>query len=165
MRNGLPILAIAGMGRAGKDTASEWLRDNTVLRFGGGSSWSAAPYMGRILGKSAEEAYRDRHQDRMFWFNKLNELREKEGPTCLVKLCLEHSDIICGLRNRVELIGGRDEGLIDLIIWIENPRVDKDPTVEFTIDDADIVVRNNDTLDVFYKRLRNLAAALKILRN
>jgi hypothetical protein len=156
---------VVGYGRAGKDTCCEWLRDNTVLRFAGGSSWSAASYMGHILGKTAEAAYRDRHQDRQFWFDKLNELRASEGSTCLVRRCLEHSDIVCGLRNRIELVGGREEGLIDLIVWIDNPRVPVDPTVEFDISDADVCIRNEATLPIFFQRLHHLAAVLNILKN
>ena len=163
MREGKPILAVVGHGRAGKDTAAEWFRDHTVLRYAGGSSWSAADYMGGLLGKTAEEAYRDRHADRMFWFDELNKLRDREGPTCLVRRCLTHSDVVCGLRNRVELLGGRREGLIDLIVWIDRP-VPHDPTVEFDIDDADLVIRNHGTLREFYGRLENFARTLKIIR-
>jgi hypothetical protein len=164
MREGKPVLAIVGHGRAGKDTASLWLRDHTALRFAGGASWSAAPYMAQLLGKTPEEAYRDRHQDRLLWMRKLNELRERDGPTALVRLCLGHSDIVCGLRNRAELVGGRAEGLLDLIVWVDR-QVPDDPTVEFDIYDADVVVLNHTSLDDFYRRLRHLANALQILRS
>lgn len=163
MREGKPILCIVGYGRAGKDTACEWLRDHTVLRYAGGSSWSACDYMAGFLGKTPEEAYRDRHQDRMMWFNELNKLRDREGPTCLVRRCLTHSDLVCGLRNRVEILGGRRDGLLDLVVWIDRP-VPVDPTVEFDVNDADLVIRNHGTLEEFYGRLERFARALKILR-
>jgi len=164
MREGKPILAVIGHGRAGKDSACLWLRSHTVLRFAGGSSWSAAPHMGHVLGKTAEAAYRDRHQDRMLWFKELNKLRAEKGPSYLVRLCLEHSDLVCGLRNAEELYAGRNEGLIDLIVWIDRP-VPPDPTVEFSVEDADVIVRNHTSLDDFYARLRNFSRSLKILRS
>jgi hypothetical protein len=163
MRDGKPVLMVVGYGRAGKDTACEWFRDHTTLRFTGGSSLVAAPYMGKLLGLSTEEAFRRRHEDRMLWFNELNKLRA-DNPVCLVEMCLENSDIVCGPRNIVELDEARRRGLVDLICWIENPRVPADPTVEFSRADADIVIDNESDFATFYARLRRLSAVLKILR-
>ena len=118
--------------------------------------------MAKVLGKSPEDAYRQRHEDRMLWFHALNELRAREGPTCLVRRCLAHSDVVCGLRNKVELEAGRAEGLLDLVVWVDRPTL-PDPTVEFTIEDADIIVRNHTTLGDFYGRLERLARTLNIL--
>ena len=161
MRNGHPVMAIVGYGRAGKDTCAEWLNANTVLRYAGGCSWVARHHMAKTLGLTPEEAFLRRHEDRRFWFEEFNRLREKY-TTLLIRLCLEESDLVCGVRSGIELAAGRNEGLIDLVVWIDRD-VPVDPTVEFSVADADIVVRNDRTIDDFYLKLKHFAKALNIL--
>lgn len=167
MRNGLPVLALCGYGRAGKDTAAEWFRDNTKLTFRGGCSWTALPYMAKRLSADAgrliteEEAYATRHQDRMKWYNYMNEYRAVD-PALLIKDVLKHSDVVCGVRDKCELLGAKNEGLLDLIVWIDRD-VPVDPTVTYSIEDADIIIRNHTTKDAFHHRLHNLAKCLGIL--
>jgi hypothetical protein len=163
MRNGLPILAIVGHGRAGKDTVAEWLRDNTILRFKGGCSFTGCQYVADKLGSSWHEAWRTRHERRMEWYHILNEYR-KDDPTRLVRDCLEHSDIVCGLRDREELLGAKAKKLFDLVIWVDRP-VPIDPTVTFTVDDADLIIRNYTKFEDLYERLTHLAGVLKVLRS
>lgn len=168
MRNGLPVLALCGFGRAGKDTAAEWFRDNTKLVFKGGCSWTALPYMaGRLsadLGRevTVEEAYATRHQDRMKWYNYMNEYRAVDAAL-IIRDVLKHSDIVCGVRDKCELLTAKKEGLLDLIIWIERD-VPVDPTVTYSIEDADIIIRNNSDIETFHRRLRSLASCLGILK-
>lgn len=76
-----PVLMICGHGRAGKDTAAEYLRDHAGIKFEGGCSWAARHYMAGRLGISAEEAYARRHEDRELWFRYLNELRADDRPS------------------------------------------------------------------------------------
>lgn len=160
MRNGLPVLAFVGHGRSGKDTCCEWLRDNTFLRFAGGCSYTVLPHVARALGLTTEEAWATRHDNRMFWYEWCNEYR-REDPARIVRECLAHSDVVCGVRDGVELRAARDEGLVDVIVWVDRA-VPADPTVAFTADDADLVLRNHGSLDDLYRRLRRLATALKI---
>jgi hypothetical protein len=162
MRNGLPVLAIVGHGRAGKDTAAEWLRDHTHLKFKGGCSYTGCDYVAKKLGLSWHEAWRTRHELRMDWYRILNEYREGD-PSRLVRDCLEHSDIVCGIRDRMEMIAAKKEGLLDLIVWIDRP-VPVDPTVTFTIEDADVIIRNYSGFDDFYARLRRFSNVLRILK-
>jgi len=117
--------------------------------------------MASVLGVTPDEAYDSRHRDRDLWFTTLNNFR-KEDPTKLVRLVLETSDLVCGIRAKEELLVSQGAGLIDLTVWIENPRVPVDPTVTFSRSDCDIVVFNDDNLLCFYRRLANLAKALKI---
>jgi hypothetical protein len=167
VRNGKPILCISGHGRAGKDTAAEWFRDNTVLRFCGGSSWIGREYMARRLSQdlgrlvTPEEAFERRHEDRDKWYRYLNEYREGD-PTRLLRDCLVSNDIICGPRDGCEVRAARAEGLFDLMVWIDRP-VPVDPTVTFSIEDADVIVRNHTTIEDYYLRLARLARVLGVL--
>lgn len=165
-----PVLAVLGHGRAGKDTACEWLRDNTTLRFAGGTSWVARHHMAERLSAdlgrpvTPDEAFARRHEDRDKWFRYLNDFTAHE-PLRLLRMVLADSDLACGLRRGSEVILGQQEGLIDLSIWVENPRVPPDPTVAFRKEDCDVIILNEADLDTFYRRLKRLAAALGILRN
>lgn len=159
--NDYPVIAFCGYGRSGKDTGAEWFRDHTPLKFMGGCSWTARDYMamrlsedeGRIV--TIDEAYARRHEDRIKWYTYLNQFRVGD-PSRLIRNCLSHSDIVCGVRDRKELFAARDEGLLDLLIWIDRD-VPVDSTVTYTIDDCDIVIRNRDTLGVYHNRLARLA--------
>jgi hypothetical protein len=118
-----------------------------------------------------EEAYATRHgppgedpeATRLKWYHYLNEFR-KDDPARLIRLVLETSDFVCGVRDSQELLAARDQGLLDLIVWVDNPRVPDDPTVTFTRADADIIIRNDDTIPVYLERWRRLAACLGVLR-
>jgi hypothetical protein len=169
VRNSLgrpPTLAFVGYGRSGKDTCADWLRENTSLVYEGGCSWTARAYMaGRLSedeGKlvTPDEAYARRHEDRDKWYRYLNEYREGD-PTRLVRDCLAHSHVVCGIRDREELLGAKAEGLVDLVIWVDRD-VPVDTTVTYSIDDCDLVLRNRGSKAELYSRLSRMAAALGI---
>ena len=165
-----PVLAFCGYGRAGKDTCAEWLRDNTPLAYKGGCSWTGSVYMARRLSDGAgrlitpEEAYATRHASpdtRWKWYTWLNEYRAAD-PALLIKDCLAHSDVICGVRDREELLSARDQGLLDLLIWVDRT-VPHDPTVTYTRNDCDLILENFGTKEELLFKLRRLALALRIL--
>lgn len=159
-----PTLAFCGYGRAGKDIGAEWFRDHTDLVFLGGCSWTARQYMaqrlsadeGRVI--TVEEVYERRHEDRWKWYTYMNEYR-KDDPARLIRDCLSHSDIVCGVRDRMELITAKREGLLDLLIWVDRD-VPEDKTVTYTIDDCDIIIRNRTDVGVYYQRLERLAKSI-----
>jgi hypothetical protein len=161
-----PVIAFCGYGRAGKDTGAEWFRDHTDLVFAGGCSWTARIYMAKRLSEdegrliTPDEAYTRRHEDRMKWYTYLNEYR-KDDPARLIRDCLEHSDIICGVRDYAELIAAKAQGLLDLIIWVDRD-VPVDPTVTYSIDDCDVIIRNHGDVQVYYQRLERLARLLDL---
>lgn len=165
MKNGKPVIAWCGMGRAGKDTAAEYARDKFGLVYAGGSSWVGRVYMAKRLSEdegrlvTPDEAYANRHKDRDKWYRYLNEYRHGD-PTRLLRECLIYSDMICGPRDGFEMVTACKEGLIDLAVWVENPRAPVDKTVTFTVDDCDVVVHNNGTHELFYRRLDRLIASL-----
>jgi hypothetical protein len=152
-------LLIVGEGRAGKDTACEYLSAITGLRNAGTTSRYLCRHVAYDLGLSEEEAFRRRHESdemRILWYNKGNEVRQ-QGPTTLIREALENGEITGGIRDLAEIICCREEGLVDLIIWVENLRVRKDPTVMFTSRECDVVIQNNWDLAAFQGRLERFA--------
>src|SRR6185312_13136070 len=110
-------------------------------------------------GLPVEEAYARRHESneiRTFWFNAGNELREN-GPTTLIRKALEYGDITGGVRDRAEVLGSREEKLVDLIIWVDNYRSPHDPTLMFDSSDCDIIIENHGSLKDFYRRIERFA--------
>lgn len=148
-----------GHGRAGKDTACEFLSQCTSLRNAGTTSKYLAEYVAAKLGLPVEEAYARRHESdemRTFWYHAGNELRT-QGPTTLIRRALEHGDITGGVRDYEEIVAARTEGLVDIIVWIDNNRVKKDPTVMFTERECDLVIPNHWSLEEFYERIERFA--------
>ena len=144
-----------GMGRAGKDTACEYLSQITTLRNAGTTSKYLCEYVAAKLGLPVEEAYARRHESdemRTFWYHSGNELRE-QGPTTLIRRALEHGEITGGVRDYAEIVAARTEKLIDIIIWVDNNRVKTDPTVKFTPRECDLVIMNHWSLEEFYRRI------------
>jgi hypothetical protein len=117
----------------------------------------------------AEEAYAKRHggfgltceELRDKWFRYLNEFRA-DDKTKLVRLVLEKSDFVCGIRSGVELQAAKDERLLDLVVWVDRPGVPVDPTVEFGKTEADVIILNDGTLVDYHKRWDRLASAFNI---
>src|SRR5215470_8129223 len=95
-------ILVVGHGRAGKDTACEYLAQITHLRFAGSTSVVLARYVAARLGVSEEEAYRTRHRDRNLWHRIGNEVR-KLDPGRLVRESLEHADLVAGVRGLAEI--------------------------------------------------------------
>lgn len=151
----LPIIAICGPGRSGKDETAKWLAANTPLRFSLGTSQVIAPHIAAEDGISVEEAYARRHEDRDRWFRKGNELRV-DDHAYLVRECLKQGEIVVGLRNADEVVASRSEGLIDLFLWIERD-VEEDPTMTFGPELCDIIIDNNCTIPELHERLAGLA--------
>jgi hypothetical protein len=149
-----------GHGRAGKDTACEHLARVTGLRNAGTTSKYLAEYVAAKLGLPAAEAYARRHESdamRTFWYEAGNELRQK-GPTTLVRTALEHGPITGGVRDLAEVVAAREEGLVDIVVWVSNPRVPADPTVKFTSEQCDLVIENHWSLAEFHRRIERFAA-------
>lgn len=156
-----PKLLIVGYGRHGKDYAAEALSVITHLRYGGSTSWAALPDMSAYLGVHPQVAWERRHQHRKEWYDHCNELRSKD-PLTLVRRVLACADIVCGIRDKVELQACRESGIFEKIIWVDaslrHPGVD--PTVTFGPEDCDMVVYNNLDREAFNFQLFILAAKL-----
>lgn len=149
-------ILVVGPGGAGKDTACEYLARVTTLRFAGSTSRYLARYVAERLGVTEEAAYRTRHRDRNLWNRVGREVRRLD-PGRLVRESLRHADLVAGIRAAGELAVCRDEGLVDLIVWVANDRAGPDSTLGFTDRDCDVTVANHGTLDEFHGRLLRLA--------
>jgi hypothetical protein len=145
-----------GHGRAGKDTACEMLATVTTLRNAGTTSKYLAAYVADKLGVPIEVAYASRHESRELWYRLGNELREK-GASTLVRMALEHGEITGGIRDLAEIRAVRSEGLVDLIVWVDNCRVEHDPTVKFDEQDCDLILPNHWSLNDLRTRIERLA--------
>jgi hypothetical protein len=96
----------------------------------------------------------------MFWREELDKLRERD-PALLVKMVLRESDIVCGIRAKIEFEAAKALGLIDLSIWVDRD-VPVDPTLSFGVDDCDMVLRNHSTVEDLYLKLEHLARSLRL---
>lgn len=147
-----PTVALCGPGRAGKDEAGKFLGKNTCLTYIGSLSWVALPYMAKILGICEQEAWETRHDRRVEWYEALNEYR-KDDPTRLVRDSLARGTIVVGVRDRLEIVESRREGLLTHILWIDRPGIPRDPTITYGPGDCDQVILNDGTLPEFHGQL------------
>ena len=163
-RERIPVIAFCGPGRSGKDLACKWLSEACGTLYTGSISYAVSPLIAESLGVSREEAFADRHSDRLYWFEWCNALRS-EDPTLLVKLTLIENDVVSGIRGDVELHACKEAGVIDLAVWVDNPRVDHDPTLEYSADDCDLVIRNAGGKLEYFNRLKKLSNYLGFKEN
>jgi hypothetical protein len=156
-KKNLPTICILGPGGCGKDTAGIWFNQNTKLDFIGSNSWIMAPFIAKELGQGVEEAYNTRRENRQYWRDWINRIRVKDSAI-VAAMAFSQADVAAGFRAIIELEAAKARGMIDLSIWIENPNVEPDPTLEIQARDCDIVVYNTASLKDFYQRLWKLAS-------
>ncbi len=161
----LPKLGILGHGQAGKGTMSEWLAAHTSFRYPGSSSqfllYDVVAARHNITAEEAKtpawrpvcaEAFATRHQHRLEWKRVAHEKRDGDHLYYVNQL-VALGDVVDGLRDIREIVAARAAGVIDCFVWVENPRVPPDPTVDFEASDCDVSIINDDTYDAFYGRI------------
>src|SRR4051794_33247310 len=151
-------IMFVGPSGAGKDTACRYLAEVTTLRFAGTTSDRLAHRVAARLGVSVQEAYRSRHANRNLWHRVGNEVR-RHDPGLLARESLAHGEITGGVRGIEEVRACRREGLVDLVVWIDNDRVRRDSTVTFGSEECDAVVPNHGSLEEFHEHLLNWACS------
>jgi hypothetical protein len=149
---GIPTLAVLGYGRAGKDTAAEYLCAQTGLVYAGSSSDRLCRFVAHAAGIGEKEAFAERHSHRAFWKD-VGDLIRGLDLLLLVRIALGWGDMAVGLRGGHEVRNCPKAG-VDVRVWVENGRVPPDFTVEFTADDCDLVVPNNGPVEEFHANLR-----------
>lgn len=163
-----PRLCIVGYGRAGKDTAGDWLAAHTPLVHPGATSIYLLPYyVARKHDLPLEDVkagehkglcdleYARRHELRMEWYDLGNVLRA-EDPGILADAALAQGHILAGCRDACEIHAARSKGKVDLVLWVDNDRVPEDPTVKFGPEIADLRVENHGTLEAYHRKLEAL---------
>ena len=159
-------LGICGKGRAGKDTAAEFLTTVTKMRYLAGTSlwykdqvfsWYEANRPGSY--PDAMSCWKDRHSDRELWAQIIGDINE-DDPVEAYSRCLSEQDFLVGLRWRSEFLRVKKAGIVDAWLWVENPRSKDDKTCEITADDCDFVVLNNLDLQTYLERLSGIACLL-----
>jgi len=146
-----PVLAFCGPSRCGKDTACQYLSDRYGYTFFGSNSRTVCPYIAASNGVSVEDAYNNRHQHREYWFEYCNYLRRND-PTLIVRMNLQNSDCISGIRGKPELEACLRLGIIDAAIWIDRD-VERDPTLEYGVESCTEILPNRSTELSFYEVL------------
>ena len=166
-KNGLPKLLIVGSARHGKDTFAELLRDNFGLKFKSSSQSAADIFLYDKLKEqygytTPEECFEDRVNHRQEWYEAICDYN-KDNLARLAKDILSSADCYVGMRDRAEIKACMEQGLFDLIIWVDaSERLPKEPSTSFNIDKscADIVLENNGTLEEFITKTKRLGNIL-----
>lgn len=141
---------LVGPSRCGKDHAGDFLKAHGYP-YGGSTSVPLTKYVAKKLKQSETEAYAERHQHAMLWRVIGDEVR-KDDPGILIKECLEFGNIIAGVRGLPEIKVAHK--YVDLVVWIENPFVKPDPTLEFDKSYSDVIIENDKTSNYEVKLLR-----------
>jgi len=145
------VLALCGYGRAGKDYSAKYLCSLTAMQYGGSTSSVVAPLIANALNQPVDQTFAERHDNRMFWFEFCNALRLHD-PSMLARMNLGSGDMVVGIRSEVELHACVSQGVVDYTVWVDNPRAELDPTVEYGQEDCHLTVSNcGSRLQLFEK--------------
>ena len=160
-------LLIIGHGRHGKDTVSEYLRDQHNLTFKSSSLHCAENVVYPALKdlynyQSVEDCFKDRSEHRSEWYNLISDYC-KEDLACIGREIFEVSDMYCGLRNRREFHSIKNNGLVDYTIWVDRSDwLETEPKSSMSLEPwmADYIVDNNGTLEQLYRNVDDLYSFL-----
>lgn len=158
-----PKLLILGHMRHGKDSFAELLNEEFGLTFESSSVSASKIFLYDALKekygyKTPEECFEDRVNHRPEWKQMIFDYN-KDDRAKLAKKILEKSDCYVGMRDREEIAESINQGLFDLIIWVDaSDRLPLESPESFNIDKscADIIIDNNGTFQEFKDRTSRL---------
>lgn len=158
---------IIGNARHGKDTLAELLNEHFGLSFVSSSAAAAEIFIYDELKEkygyqTPEECFEDRMNHRSEWYEMIKDYN-KDDRARLAKGILEKADCYVGMRERAEIAECINQGLFDLIIWVDaSKRLPLEGPDSFNIDMscADIIVDNNGTYAEFVKKVVRLGKVL-----
>lgn len=164
-------LMITGSARHGKDTATEFIAEQTNMTFESSSRIACEMFIFDALKikygyTTPEECWLDRLSSntmRAIWYDLIKEYNTPCGTRLMEDIYAQH-DIYSGIRCGEELAEGQAKGLIDLTIWIDaSKRVPIEPQTSMTVtkEQADIVILNNETESVFLQKLYKICLLIK----
>lgn len=143
-------LIVTGHKNHGKDTFCDFLN----LPWQSTSQYACKAFIfhqlkNRYNYKTADQCYRDRNNHRQTWYD-LIRTYNKDNETKLAQSIFNEVPVLNGIRSVAELNACKEQGLVDLVIWVDaSKRLPPEPPTSMTVEatDCDIIVTNNDTLD------------------
>lgn len=161
--NNFPKLLVIGAARWGKDSFAEILNQEFGYTFESSSQAAANIFLYDLLKDkygylTPEECFEDRMNHRQEWYEAICDYNVDDKAR-LAKGILERSDCYVGMRDRGEIEECINQGLFDLVIWIDaSERLPLEDASSFNIDKscADIIVDNNGTEAQFRQRVKRL---------
>ena len=162
MRNKIK-LCIVGHGSHGKDSMAEILHEHFGLKYVSSSQAAADIFIYGVLKDkygydTPEHCFNDRMNHRAEWHDLICDYNKKDKAR-LAKDILKHSDCYVGMRSKYEIDECLNQGLFDLIIWVDAcDRLPLEGSDSFNIDKscADIIVNNNYDFESFKNRVIRL---------
>lgn len=166
-------IMLTGHSRHGKDEAAKILAETLGCTYKSSSLVACETFLfDRLveLGyeyQTPEDAWCDRNSSddmKALWYREISDYNLSQRGTGLMRAIYAQSPIYVGVRDRLELIAGIQQGVINLTIWIDrSEHVPPQPESSMTVlkSDADIIVDNNSDLAVLARRVYRLGKALK----
>lgn len=159
---------IFGHKQHGKDTACEYLEAKYGVSFASSSLFACQLFLFEQMRKEGhsyetiEECFADRVNHRKYWYEAIRDYNTPDKTRLGTKL-FSKNDVYCGIRDLEEFRALKAAGMVRLAIFIDaSGRLEKeDPeSMKMDIEDADIVITNNGTLEQFYEKLDRLMMQL-----
>lgn len=155
-----PKLMLIGHARHGKDTVAELLKDMFGYSYVSPTWYAAETFIYDRLKashgyKDVEECITDRVNHRKLWYDLIQGYNHGD-PARLIREVFGQGDIYVGCRAYGELEAAKKEGLMDMTIWVEaalRKPLEGPESISVTMDQADIVLDNNEGLDELKKSL------------
>lgn len=159
----LPKMLIIGHARHGKDSFAEILGENFGLKFKSSSQAAADIFLYDALKdkygyKTSEECFEDRVNHRPEWYEMICDYNKYDRAK-LAKDILKVTDCYVGMRDREEIEECMNQGLFDLIVWVdasERLPLESESSFNITKDCADIIIENNTDFEAFRERVIRL---------
>lgn len=159
---------LLGHARSAKDHAGEYLKKKIGMNFESSSYFLAKKFIfdalrGEFGYKTVDECFEDRHNHRKRWYGMITAYNTPDR-TRLSSAIFDEFDAYIGLRNYEELEAAKKKwGRAVLVIWIDaEERVgpESEDSCTVTVDQADIIIKNNGTVEEFDAKLAKLAVIL-----
>lgn len=159
----MPKILIIGYARHGKDTVAEIWRDEYGMTFESSSmaccKRALFPFLSKKYGYlSVEECYKDRTNHRKEWYDMICDYNKDDASRLCREIIYEdRNDCYVGMRAKREFLASRY--LFDLVVFVDSserlPPESKE-SCTISIEDADIVIRNNGTFEEFTEKIKKL---------
>ncbi len=146
-----PRLLIIGHGRHGKDTVAAIMANVMQLKFSSSSHFVAEKCIWEMWGKerysSFEAMFDDRVNYRSTWKDLILAWNTPDRTRTAVTMLSEGNNMYVGMRSRLEFEANIQNETFDHVIWVDASKrlpPEGSDSMELTIDDADIVIDNNE---------------------